>query len=62
MQTETLSLELTTGKFPRGASAKRPDDWLMIIDPLAHTKLEAWLSATPLELSGYALLSEPVKA
>jgi hypothetical protein len=48
--------------WPVGSALKTPKDWRMLIDPLAYAKLETWMDATHLELSGYALLAEPVKA
>jgi hypothetical protein len=49
--------------YPMGKALDLPDDWLLLIDPLANAKLNAWYAgSTGLEVSGYALLSQPVDA
>jgi len=66
--TETvLTLEPTERRtmagWPCGEQIETPEDWDALIDPRAMVKLETWhKNSAGLELSGYALLAEPVKA
>jgi hypothetical protein len=49
--------------YPTGKALDLPEDWVLLIDPLANAKLNAWYAGSGgLEVSGYALLSRPVEA
>ncbi len=53
----------TMAGWPRGEQLETPNHWEVLIDPKAMVKLETWhKNSGGLELSGYALLAEPVEA
>jgi hypothetical protein len=53
----------TYAGYPIGRSLATPKDWLLLLDPMANARLNAWHSGSGgLEVSGYALLSQPVQA